>query len=81
MSAPRGTAGRSCCSGGLPIREPIAPYGPFLMNTRDEIIQAVEELQASRMGMVVVGNGARLPHQGRRATVPLMAGRVGGPWA
>jgi quercetin 2,3-dioxygenase len=38
--------------GGLPIREPIAHYGPFLMNTRQEIIEAMEDFQAGRMGRV-----------------------------
>jgi redox-sensitive bicupin YhaK (pirin superfamily) len=38
--------------GGLPIREPIAHYGPFLMNTRDEIMEAVEDFQAGRMGTI-----------------------------
>ena len=38
--------------GGLPIREPIAHYGPFLMNTREEIIEAVEDFQAGRMGTI-----------------------------
>jgi redox-sensitive bicupin YhaK (pirin superfamily) len=38
--------------GGLPIREQIAWYGPFVMNTRQEIIQAVEDYQSGRMGQI-----------------------------
>ncbi len=38
--------------GGLPIREPIAHYGPFLMNTRDEILEAIDDFQAGRMGVI-----------------------------
>ena len=38
--------------GGLPIRAPIAHYGPFVMNTREEILQAVEDYQAGRLGII-----------------------------
>jgi redox-sensitive bicupin YhaK (pirin superfamily) len=35
---------------GEPIDEPIAGYGPFVMNTRDEIMTAIKELQEGRFG-------------------------------
>ncbi len=44
--------------GGLPIREQIAWYGPFVMNTRDELVQAVEDYQAGRMGRIPAKHSA-----------------------
>jgi redox-sensitive bicupin YhaK (pirin superfamily) len=41
--------------GGLPIREQVAWYGPFVMNTRQEIIDAVEDYQSGRMGRIPPG--------------------------
>jgi redox-sensitive bicupin YhaK (pirin superfamily) len=45
--------------GGVPIRETVARYGPFVMNTRDEIMQAITDYQSGRMGVVPA---ERIPH-------------------
>jgi redox-sensitive bicupin YhaK (pirin superfamily) len=41
--------------GGRPIREPIAWGGPFVMNTRDEVLQAFEDFRRGRLGRIPAG--------------------------
>jgi len=40
--------------GGRPIREPLAWAGPFVMNTKAEVLQAYEDFQKGRLGHIPV---------------------------
>ena len=44
--------------GGRPIREPIAWAGPFVMNSKAEVMQAYEDFQKGRMGQIPAVHGA-----------------------
>ncbi len=44
------SASRLLLIAGQPLNEPIAQYGPFVMNTQQEIVEAVKDFQAGRLG-------------------------------
>ncbi len=47
----RASAGtRALLIAGQPLGEPIAQYGPFVMNTHEELVQAVQDFQSGRLG-------------------------------
>jgi len=45
-------AARFLLLAGKPINEPVARHGPFVMNTEDEIIAAIQDFQSGRMGEI-----------------------------
>lgn len=48
--------------GGQPIREPVVHYGPFVMNSKAEVIEALEDFQAGKFG--AIPPGALMPPAG-----------------
>jgi quercetin 2,3-dioxygenase len=47
--------------GGKPIREPVFQYGPFVMNSKSEIIQALEDYESGKFG--AIPPNALMPHR------------------
>ena len=48
----RAISARLLVLGGVPLREPIAAYGPFVMNTKEQIAEAIDDYRNGRMGAI-----------------------------
>ena len=49
--------------GGKPIREPVVAYGPFVMNSKSELVKALEDYNAGKFG--TIPPNALMPHRVR----------------
>jgi quercetin 2,3-dioxygenase len=61
--------------GGRPIHEPVAWLGPFVMNTRDEVMQAVADYQAGRLGSIPAVHNTPTTLQTARSVPPDLPAR------
>ena len=55
--APQGV--RFLLIAGVPLNEPVARYGPFVMNTREQIVQAFQDYQSGKFGKEIAGADER----------------------
>jgi redox-sensitive bicupin YhaK (pirin superfamily) len=55
---PDGEGAEVLLAAGEPIGEPVARYGPFVMNTEQEIVEAIADYRAGRMGEIEAEHGA-----------------------
>jgi quercetin 2,3-dioxygenase len=61
--------------GGRPIHQPVAWLGPFVMNTRDEVMQAVADYQAGRLGSIPAVHNTPTTLQTARSLPPDLPAR------
>lgn len=52
IGAPEETSLDVLLIAGVPLDEPVARYGPFVMNTKEEVYQAIEDYRSGRMGSI-----------------------------
>ena len=52
IAAAAGSPLRALLVAGVPLHEPIARYGPFVMNTRQELLEAFDDFQRGRLGEI-----------------------------